>query len=197
MVILVNVGTQVVHGIVDEDRWPNIALNFAHDPDLIDTWCSLSYGARITLANPLLQMPPDPPDLVIEGHSERWDQFIWTASLNCSPNSPYRVFRTAAASGDTDEFLGYMVPRTCVLAEDLDTTETAIDITSSTLWATGADHWTPPALIVIGGERMIVSAVSGGSNPQTLTVVRSVNGVVKSHSSGATVEFATPGVLGL
>jgi hypothetical protein len=50
---------------------------------------------------------------------------------------------------------------------------------------------------MIGGERMTVTAVTGSSSPQTLTVTRSVNGVVKSHATGVPVVLADPNYLGL
>jgi hypothetical protein len=42
-----------------------------------------------------------------------------------------------------------------------------------------------------------VTAVSGGSSPQSFTVTRSVNGVVKAHLTGAAVDLADPTYLGL
>jgi hypothetical protein len=43
--------------------------------------------------------------------------------------------------------------------------------------------------IRVGGEVVTVTAISGASSPQTFTVTRSVNGVVKAHSGGAAVEL--------
>jgi hypothetical protein len=54
-----------------------------------------------------------------------------------------------------------------------------------------------PMDIEVGGERMTVTAISGSSSPQTFTVARGVNGVVKSHSSAAAVELWRPGVWAL
>lgn len=44
---------------------------------------------------------------------------------------------------------------------------------------------------------MTVTAVSGASSPQTFTVTRSVNAVVKAHSSAADVRLAQPMILSL
>lgn len=46
--------------------------------------------------------------------------------------------------------------------------------------------------VIVGGERMTVSTVGAAGATQTLTVTRSVNGVVKSHSSGTAVELFAP-----
>ena len=51
--------------------------------------------------------------------------------------------------------------------------------------------------IVVGGEEMAISSISGASSPQTFTVVRSANGVVKAHSAGADVRLARPTYFGL
>jgi len=42
-----------------------------------------------------------------------------------------------------------------------------------------------------------VTAITGTTSPQTATVTRSVNGVVKSHATGAPVHVARPVALGL
>jgi hypothetical protein len=44
---------------------------------------------------------------------------------------------------------------------------------------------------------MTVSAISGASSPQTFTVTRSVNGIVKAHAAGATVLVYRPLVAAL
>lgn len=54
-----------------------------------------------------------------------------------------------------------------------------------------------PFDLLVGGERITVTAISGTASPQAATVTRSVNGVVKSHSSGADVVLADPAVLAL
>jgi len=37
--------------------------------------------------------------------------------------------------------------------------------------------------VVVGGERITFTAVTGASSPQTVTMTRSVNGVVKAHTA--------------
>jgi hypothetical protein len=50
-----------------------------------------------------------------------------------------------------------------------------------------------PFDVVIAGERIAVGKITGASSPQTFTVKRSVNGVVKAQNSGAAVAlFQTP-----
>ncbi|MFI2431995.1 hypothetical protein [Streptomyces sp. NPDC018693] len=49
-----------------------------------------------------------------------------------------------------------------------------------------------PVDVSIGGEIMTVTAITGTTSPQTFTVVRSANGVVKAHDAGTRVSLAQP-----
>jgi hypothetical protein len=42
-----------------------------------------------------------------------------------------------------------------------------------------------------------VTAVSGAAVPQTLTVTRSINGIVKAHSAGDAVSLAYPAIIAM
>jgi hypothetical protein len=189
---------RVNQGTVDEARYPQVRFNLTRSPELIASWLACDIGSRVQILHPPLGLPPDIIDQVIEGYTETIDPYNWDVVLNLSPFSPHRIFRTAQAAGDLDEFLGYLIPTTCVLAEDLDASETDVDVTSDTLWSTDPDDWTPVVPVRVGGEIMLVSAVAGGSNPQTLTVTRgAMDTIAATHPSGATLEFVFPGVLAL
>jgi hypothetical protein len=84
-----------------------------------------------------------------------------------------------------------------VLAASENTTDTGIVIDTPTgypKWANDTDHAAEfPFDANLGGERLTVTActvgtTSGGNWRQTLTVTRSVNGIVKSHSAGAGID---------
>jgi hypothetical protein len=130
-------------------------------------------------------MAPDNIDAILEGYTERWDQRSWVVSLNTSPARPYQV----GAAGDSTTSGAWAQTSDAVLAEDLDTTETAIDITSTDDWS-NADPGGEP--LAIGGEVVALTAVSGSAPNWKLTVTRSVNGTVKSHSAGASVRVHRP-----
>lgn len=172
-------------GTTDEDRWPRIPLNFGRTPDLISAWTGARLNDRVTVASPPAQMAPDAIDVIIEGYSERWDQRSWSASLNTSPARPYQT----GVAGDSSISGAWAQTSDAVLAEDLDTTETAVDITSTDDWADASPGGEP---LVIGGEVVALTAVSGSAPNWTLTVTRSVNGTVKSHSAGAPVRVHRP-----
>ena len=67
-------------------------------------------------------------------------------------------------------------------------TSRTVNITAGPLWTTTE----VPFDILVGGEQMTVTAVAGAASPQTFTVTRSVNGVVKAHASGEAVTLYSP-----
>ncbi|MET8864680.1 hypothetical protein ABZW11_17220 [Nonomuraea sp. NPDC004580] len=180
-------------GTVDEARYPQLSLNLAHesfagDADLTDAARLLEVGDRVTVSNPPPWLPPEEISQLVQGYAEELGNFEQAITLNCSPASPYEV-------ATYDGTARYM-PVDTVLNEALDTTETGVDITTPTgpLWSTAASGFD----VMIGGERMTVSAVgSATGTAQTLTVTRSVNGVVKSHDSGTPVELFLPAIYAL
>lgn len=180
-------------GTVDEARYPQLSLNFAHesfagDPAQTAAGRALEVGDRVTVANPPDEMPPETISQLVQGYSEELGNYEHTMTVNCSPESPYQV-----AVYDVQ---GRYEPQDTVTNEPLDTTETGVDVVTPTgpLWSTAASGFD----VMIGGERMTVSAVgSAVGTAQTLTVVRSVNGVVKSHASGAPVAMFQPAIYAL
>ncbi len=182
-------------GTVDEDRWPSIAIRLHGTPDLIPSWVAMPFGGRMTAANPPSQVAPDTIDAVLEGWSERWDPFTWVADLNTSPFSPYLTGVLAADAGDTDTHLLVLTPDTLTLAADVSTSDVTWSINSSPIWTVDPEAF--PRLIWWEGEVIRLTNCTGGSAPQTWTVVRSVNGVVKAHLANSSGRFYRPGVLAL
>lgn len=172
---------------VDEDYWTGLKLRFGRSPDLIPAWTALPFGSRMTAVNQPAQADPSGIDAIVEGWSERWDTVVWEATLNTSPASTYRV-------GVLDDpVLGRLDSATSVLAADVASGATSLSVDSTAtgdLWSTSASDY--PQDILIGGEAMTLTAVAGGSSPQTFTVTRSVNGVVKTHSAGAALHLKNP-----
>lgn len=116
-----------------------------------------------------------------------------TTSFADAAGRTWTVNGTARTVGS--EYLGRLDWDTCVLAANITSVATSITTTTTPLITTTAADF--PLTIICGGERMTVTACSGSSNPQTLTVTRSVNGVVKAHTSGDAVTIDEPMVLAL
>jgi len=185
-------------GTWDEARYPSVhidlaALAQAGKQTLVTTAAGLDVGDHLALDDLPAWLPPDRADLLALGFAETLLPFGWDISVTCAPYGPWRVGVLSEDVGDDNPLLGYLDWDSCVLAEDLTTTETAVDVTTTPLISTDADDF--PFDIYVGGERMTVTACSGTSNPQTLTVSRSVNGVVKSHETDAVVTLVHPLIL--
>lgn len=184
-------GWKVRLGTVDEARLPQITINLAH-PDfsgnqaLVRQILALDCGDKLDLTNPPSWLPPETMGQIIQGISETLSQYKHEITFNCAPSSPYRA---AMYEGHPDTVTRFSNENTTT-NEALDTTETGIDI----IYSSGPDwtHSDGDYDIMIGGERMTLTGVSGSGGSQTLTVTRSVNGVVKSHSTGADVKLFDP-----
>jgi len=110
--------------------------------------------------------------------------FTHRIAIVCAPETPFGqagVYGASRYSSDGS-----------TLAEDLTTGETDVDVATPTgpLWS----HDDGDFDILVGGERMTVTAVAGAASPQTFTCTRSVNQVVKTHLTGAAVELFQPAV---
>lgn len=125
------------------------------------------------------------------------------------PASPFEIGIVGANDGSTD-LRGQAIDTdnsTLNASITYNATSLSVASTGGVLWTTDADDWSTSLngtgpyggglFIVVGGEVMRVTDITGGSSPQTFTVVRSVNGVIKSHLAGAPVHVRYPVRVGL
>lgn len=115
--------------------------------------------------------------------------FVHRIGFNCTPARPYDVFilGTSLLAGGTDKGAPSQIT---VAVDDNDVTLTVAS-TVNAVWKTGAQ--TTQALL--GGEQVTITNVTGATSPQTVTVTRSVNGVVRGWAAGTTLEILSPGRL--
>ncbi|MFI8278518.1 hypothetical protein ACIGBH_27330 [Streptomyces sp. NPDC085929] len=174
-------------GTWDEARYPTVHVDLAAAPSLIPAILALDIGDRIQIINPPAWLPPGPIDLIVEGYTETIGHpNSWDVVLNCSPAGPWTVAVTDDSVNAHADTTGSQ------LASGVNTSATSLSVatTSGPIWTTAASEM--PFDIRVGGEVMTVTAISGASSPQTFTVTRSVNGIVKSHLSSADVRLAHP-----
>lgn len=88
-------------------------------------------------------------------------------------------------SGWTDGYSGSGTGTTVAVQA---TSYLGVDITDGDVWT----HDDGDYDIRIGGERMTVTAVTGATSPQVLTVTRAVNDIRKDHAAGAEVVLHQP-----
>jgi hypothetical protein len=184
-------------GTVDEMRVPGLSLQLIDHSEMWTSWLSTTPGERVTVSSLFSQYPPGILDAIVEGYAEEWDQAYWRVEPNLSPFAPWRIIVLASDSGDTGAFVGHLDTDDSALNAGITTTATSFAVTTNSgpLWTTTADDF--PFDIDVGGEQIRVTNITGASSPQTFTVTRSVNGVVKAHLVDAPVSLWAPLVLGL
>lgn len=178
-------------GTVDEARYPRVVVNLAATPGLAAALLAVDIGDRIVLTDLDAVNIRDDVSLIVLGYSETIDTVHHLIEFNCVPASPYDVAELDLAESRIDPGDA----STLNAALTATTTSMGVASTVGTLWTTDAGQM--PIPIMVGGEEMSVTAISGVVSPQTFTVVRSMNGVSKAHSSGALVHLKRPGVIAL
>ena len=181
-------------GTVDEPRYPAISINMAHPAvaPLRDDALRVLFGARVAVTSPPSRLGGDISQLVI-GIPETLTHFEHRLTFVCQPESPYRV----ATLDDTT----YGLPDTggSTLADDMTPTSTTVRVATtspaSPLWTVDPAQF--PFDVTVTGEQMTVTNITGASSPQTFTVTRSVNGVVKTHQVGDDIRLTHPMILAL
>jgi hypothetical protein len=186
-------------GTADEARFPQITVNLAHPVIVASTTLTaavrrLEVGDKLVVEDPPAGwMPPEDIEQLAVGFAEEIGPKRHIITANCAPESPYHVGIFGGDEGGQES--RYSAVGT-VTAEVLDTTETGVNITTPSRFV-GWGHGDGDYAIVIGGERMTVTGVTGTAPNQVLTVVRSANGIVKTHATGADVALARPVRYGL
>lgn len=183
-------------GTVDEARWPRVRVNLMHPVWSANRLLTLQAAAVdtgdvVSIDGLPDWLPPGPIKLLVMGYTETLDANTWEITWNAKPASPWDVAvmdgpQRVAADGAT-------------LASAASSSAMSLSLATTspeTLWTTNPADF--PLDLLIGGERITVSAISGTSSPQTATVsARAVNGIVKAHTAGTPVDVYQPAVVAL
>ena len=188
---LMNLAGWIMHvGTTDEERYPAIPLNLARSQLVSLTGALLGWelGDMLTIANPPAWLPPGLIEQLMLGTQEQLGGNWFLMGPLCVPAEPYEVMQL-----DTDPFTRLDTDGSTLNA-GIGTTDTTLTVattnTRSPLWTRLASDF--PFDIVIEGEQITVTNITGASSPQTFTVTRSVNGVVKTHAVGVAVSLYEP-----
>ena len=179
-------------GTQDALRWPSVSLDLAARPTKITSWITTNVGDRIVISGPPAEIGPATVSLFVEGYTETIGWYDWKVELNCSNADPYTVAKLENA------ILGKADTEGSAIATAANTTATSLSVKTLTgpLWTTSGGQF--PFDIVAGtGEKMTVTNITGGISPQTFTVTRSINGVVKSLPVDTDIRLANPMVLAI
>jgi hypothetical protein len=181
-------------GTIDEPRYPQIGVGLHRGHTLAFTRAALDadLGDVIEVDNAFTRYAPGTAFQRIEGVTEVLDSHTYDVTFNTSPGG---IWRGVGVYDDPTNRSRYDTDN-ATLTSSATSTATSLSVTTTdTTWTTAAADW--PFQIIAGGEVMTVSAVTGSSSPQTFTVTRSVNGVVKAQSAGTPVHVHTPSYYGL
>lgn len=180
-------------GTLDAPRWTGVTVLLAVLTSGIPDATSVDVGSVIELTNLPDFMPSGPARGLVIGYEERIAPYAWTLTFVTVPADPYDVVTLDDSDFDRLDADG------CVLGSNITSSGTSISMVSSTTPLVDSTGYPAefPLDIMIGGEVMTLTAVSGTGLTQTGTVTRSVNGVTKSHSAGASIALARPMYLGL
>jgi hypothetical protein len=176
-------------GTVDEPRYPGVQVELhrsAISTALGQQLSGLDTGDYLVINNPPMWLPQFPIECLDLGCVETLSHFTQTMVFVTRHGAPYRVL-TVDGAGNAGR-------------TDIDNVTLTADITSSatscqaTITGTGPLITTAdtPFDIDLGGERVSVTAVAGAASPQTLTITRSVNGVVKAQKAGTAIKLWRP-----
>jgi hypothetical protein len=171
-------------GTIAEPRWPVIDV-WAERPavsDVATQIAELELGDRVQITNvPIRRLPWD-IDVLVVGVTEELDQFQWHHRLITVPERPWH-----SLEWDSDRRYS-PVDSTLAAGATSSATSLSVATNSGSLWTTTD----VPFDILIAGEKITVTAVTGVTSPQTFTVTRAGNGVSKAQSSGAAVALWDP-----
>lgn len=177
-------------GTVDEARYPDLSVDLDGSPALVPSVLDLGIDDLVHITNPSAVGIYDTIRQLARGFRESWTNHRGLFAINATPYAPYAVEVLDGGnrldSGSSTLTSGYSSSATSISV----TTTNPFD-----LWTTSAGEF--PLDITVAGETMRVTNITGSTSPQTFTVTRSINGVVKAQASGAEVHVLEPFRIGL
>lgn len=185
-------------GSVDELRWPSIKIDLIAHPEYIPYVLTMRQGDVVQLINPKDEQVGNPDIyLIVEGINHEAGRYAWTVELICSPGKPW------VSIGVYDDATTRRDSASTTLKADRDSTQVSWTITTANaaeLWTTAAGDL--PIDLEVGGEKVTATAIGAaslvsGSYDQTITVTRSVNGIVKAQTAGTPISLWRPVYRGL
>jgi len=187
----------------DEARLPSLSVALhrtviAGDTSLLASLIGAEIGDTAVLANLPAWLPPDDVYLLVQGYREELGKFLWTISFNTSPATVYNVGKY-----DYESRVGYSRydHASSTVGTAINSSNGTLSVALNSTTPVTIDRWTTdagdfPFDIMVGGEQMTVTNITGTTSPQSFSVTRSVNGVVKSHAVGTSVRLYVPAYWG-
>lgn len=175
-------------GTWDEERYPTVVAKVHAAPGLANEVLAVDQGSRIRLVDVRDEadrtwVAPGDIDLMVRGYTETLSQFRWEVEYQCVPARPYDV----AEVDQNDQQVQRLDTDGSELSEGLDSTETEVEVltTSGPTWTDAVANM--PFDWLVGGETMTVVAPGGLTNTNPLFGTD----VTGWTASGCTVAFST------
>lgn len=172
-------GYVLMQGTLDQPRIPQATV-LLHNPRVytdrafIQSCLDTSEGQFYTVTGIPLTLASDPIKSLCVGYEERLTQFEHQLTWYGQPGDWYRSAVVGSGSARAQASKLYW---------NANVTSTATSATVKSLDGYLLSTTATPYDIVVGGERITLTAVVGAASPQTVTMTRSVNGVVKAHTA--------------
>ena len=134
--------------------------------------------------------PPDGIDGLVNQVTENIGERSYDIAWCTVPGQPYETgtLGDLVFGVDTDGSTLHANATSAATSITVDTTAAS----PTYLWTTNAADF--PFDILVSGERITVTNITGTSSPQTFTVIRSVNGVAKAQTAGTAVSLFYPAI---
>jgi hypothetical protein len=172
-------------GTVNEARFPAIELTlerkvFSSNFFLTFDSKSVDIGDLVTIGDLPSWLPPETISQLVQGLTESLHNFSHMITIHGAPAAPWQ----AGIYEDTDS---RYESEGSFITQDIDTVTTAVVVNTpnNSVWSDDD----APFDIIVNGERMTVTAISGTGTPQVFTCTRHVNGIIKSHVTGEEVRL--------
>ncbi|MFY1595497.1 hypothetical protein [Micromonospora sp. WMMD737] len=173
-----------------ELREAAMPLDLTANPGLAAGWLTCGIGSRIVWTNPPAQHPPGPIDRLVEGWTETISPRSWSVQIVQAPATPWDV----AVAGGTRR----APADSSTLASPISATATTLIIASPSdePWTTDPADF--PLDVVVGGEHVRLSAITGTSSPWVAAVAaRGLHGAQRAWPAGTSIDVALPAVAAL
>ena len=152
-------------------------------------WLDLGVGDLVRVENPPGTWPTS-VDLLVDQLTDILGTNTWEGRINGSPAGPWVV------GVRDDDTLGVRDTAGSELAAPFTSgtsTSMSVATTLGPLWTTNAAHM--PLVLDVAGVQLQVTAISGGSSPQTFTVTQApLNGFAKTIPTGTPVRVWSPAI---
>lgn len=194
-------GWLVNQGTTTGKRFPKLRLIFAAEPAQLGDWfgngAHLTGCIRIKLVNCDRVNASLPPtiDLIGVGWTFTVGQHALVVDVNCVSADPWNVILLGSPVGDVRDYLVHLDTTASKLhsSASVGAASLSVDTTAGPLWTVDPDD--VPFVVDVGGIPVTVTAVAGGSSPQTFTVTGAT--VTKALAANLAVSVYKPPVVAI